>query len=179
MQKEKVRVYHLARELNIDTADLLRLCKQAGFDVKNQLSSLDPDQQVKLEEMVKKSSKSAGPAAPAKPVTRVVSPDEKGVPNSAPPRPKREVEPRARKYPNYETESPPSPPPAPWRRRRAPGAARDGQSGRTGAGASACTCPKPAVLPTSIKERVIPNLSGKPAAPLFRNLWFPWQARPP
>ena len=64
-QREKVRVYILARELDIDTADLLRLCKQAGYDVKNQLSNLDPDQQTKLEEMVKKSSKSAPSVAPA------------------------------------------------------------------------------------------------------------------
>ena len=44
MQKEKVRIYALARELNVESKDLLDLCKQAGFDVKNQLSSLDPDQ---------------------------------------------------------------------------------------------------------------------------------------
>jgi hypothetical protein len=67
LQKEKVRVYILARELNMETTDLLRLCKQAGFDVKNQLSSLDPDQQVKLEEMVKKGAKAAAAASPVKP----------------------------------------------------------------------------------------------------------------
>jgi len=62
----------LARELNMDTADLLRLCIQQGFEVKNQLSNLDPDQQQKLEDLVKKQSKSpTAPAAPAKPVTKV------------------------------------------------------------------------------------------------------------
>ena len=92
-QRDKVRVYILARELDIDTADLLRLCEQAGFDVKNQLSSLDSDQQHKLEEMVKKTSKSAAPVVPAKPVTKVVPPDERVVP-TIPSRPlKREVEP--------------------------------------------------------------------------------------
>lgn len=93
-QREKVRVYALARELNMDTAELLALCQQAGFDVKNQLSSLDPDQQQKLEEMVKKGSKPSSAApSPAKPVTKVVSPDEKVVPNLTPRAPKREVEP--------------------------------------------------------------------------------------
>ena len=41
-QKEKIRVYVLARELNIDTKDLLELCKRHGLDVRNQLSSLEP-----------------------------------------------------------------------------------------------------------------------------------------
>ena len=92
--REKVRVYILARELDIDTGDLLRLCQQAGYDVKNQLSNLDPDQQKHLEEIVKKGSKAAPPPPPAKPVTKVVAPDEKAVPIISVPRaPKREVEP--------------------------------------------------------------------------------------
>lgn len=91
MQKEKVRVYILARELDIDTAELLRLCKSAGFDVKNQLSSLEPDQQQKLEEMVKKASKAPATSAPVKPVVKVVAPDQRPVPNLAPAKaPKRE-----------------------------------------------------------------------------------------
>ena len=91
--KEKVRVYILARELNIETTDLLRLCKQAGYDVKNQLSSLEPDQQVILQEMVKKGAKSAVAAAPAKPVVKVVTPEQRVVPNLAVrPVAKREVE---------------------------------------------------------------------------------------
>src|SRR5213593_834002 len=78
--REKVRVYILARELNIDTADLLRMCINAGFDVKNQLSNLDPDQQQKLEEMVKKVSKSPTAPAPAKAVTKAVPLEERAVP---------------------------------------------------------------------------------------------------
>ena len=79
-QREKVRVYILARELNVDTADLLRLCEQAGYDVKNQLSSLDHDQQIRLEEMVKKVGKAPSAPTTAKPVTKVVAPDERAVP---------------------------------------------------------------------------------------------------
>ena len=44
MQKEKVRVYILARELNMESKDLLDLCGTLGLDVKNQLSNLDPEQ---------------------------------------------------------------------------------------------------------------------------------------
>jgi translation initiation factor IF-2 len=81
LQKEKVRVYQLARELNVDTKILLELCKQAGFDVKNQLSNLEPEQRDSLEQLVKRGPQAAKPAAPVKPVTPVLSPDQKAVPN--------------------------------------------------------------------------------------------------
>ena len=54
MQKDKVRIYQLARDLNVETKDLLDLCRQSGFDVKNQLSSLDPDQRDVVEALIKK-----------------------------------------------------------------------------------------------------------------------------
>ena len=44
MQKEKVRVYALARELNMESKDLLDVCRSAGLDVKNQLSGIEPEQ---------------------------------------------------------------------------------------------------------------------------------------
>ena len=53
LQKEKVRVYELARELNRESSELLQLCRQAGYDVKNQLSSLNADQRIAVEQMVK------------------------------------------------------------------------------------------------------------------------------
>lgn len=61
MQKDKVRVFALARELNIETKDLLEYCQQAGIQVKNQLSTLDPDQRDLIEQMVKR----GGPAGVA------------------------------------------------------------------------------------------------------------------
>jgi len=61
LQKEKVRVYSLARELNIESKDLLDICKQAGIDVKNQLSSLDPDLAEQIKVLVRKGG--AGPTA--------------------------------------------------------------------------------------------------------------------
>src|SRR5262245_35339096 len=71
-QKEKKRVYALARELDVDLKDILHYCKELGYDVKNQLSSLDPDQCDTLVERVKRGNKPSGPAvaatAPSRPV---------------------------------------------------------------------------------------------------------------
>ncbi len=55
MLKEKIRVYVLARELNLESKDLVDLCRAHGMDVKNQLSSLDPEQRDAIELLVKKS----------------------------------------------------------------------------------------------------------------------------
>src|SRR5438270_13745264 len=70
LQKEKIRVYVLARELDMESKDLLDLCRRAGMDVKNQLSSLDPEQKDQIVHLVKKGPSSAPPAAakPAAPV---------------------------------------------------------------------------------------------------------------
>jgi hypothetical protein len=103
-QREKIRVYILARELNIETTDLLRLCEQAGYEVKNQLSGLDPDQRQTLEEMVKKLPKGPIAAAPAKPVTKSVTPELKAVPTIPRAPVKREPEP-------VRVEPAPAPPP--------------------------------------------------------------------
>src|SRR5947209_17487802 len=53
LPQDKVRVYILARELNMESKDLLDLCQKANIDVKNQLSSLDPDQRDLLVELVR------------------------------------------------------------------------------------------------------------------------------
>ena len=42
LQNEKVRIYHLAHELDMESKALLDLCRQHGIDVKNQLSTLSP-----------------------------------------------------------------------------------------------------------------------------------------
>lgn len=65
MLKEKIRVYALARELDIDSKDLLDLCRQRGMDVKNQLSSLDPEQRDEIVALIKKGVKGTAVAAPA------------------------------------------------------------------------------------------------------------------
>jgi translation initiation factor IF-2 len=68
LPQDKVRVYVLARELNLESKDLLDLCQQANIDVKNQLSSLDPEQRDLLVEMVRKGgSVKSAPSSPVKP----------------------------------------------------------------------------------------------------------------
>ncbi len=77
MQKDKVRVYELARELNVQSKDLLDLCRQAGMDVKNQLSSLDPEQRDVVEQLVRKSGG----------VATAIAPPPAAPPRSEPPKP--------------------------------------------------------------------------------------------
>ncbi len=73
MQKDKVRIYALARELNIESKDLLEICRQAGYDVKNQLSSLDPDQRDAVESLVRKGGgRAVAVAAAPRPATPVI-----------------------------------------------------------------------------------------------------------
>jgi translation initiation factor IF-2 len=89
--QEKVRVYLLARELNMESKDLLDLCRQAGIDVKNQLSSLDPDQRVLVEQLAKKGG-GVAVAAPPKPATSVLPRVDSGRVRVLHPTHRREVE---------------------------------------------------------------------------------------
>src|SRR5262245_5290526 len=50
----------------MDTKDLLDLCKKAGFDIKNQLSSLEPEQRDQIVELARRGS-SPPPAPPKAP----------------------------------------------------------------------------------------------------------------
>ncbi len=74
LQKDKIRVYVLARELNIETKELLELCKKAGLDVKNQLSSIDPEHKDMIVQLVKKGAHKPAPL-PAKSAATPVLPD--------------------------------------------------------------------------------------------------------
>ena len=69
MAQEKMRVYQLAKTLNVESKDLLDYCKELGYDIKNQLSSLDPDQVDALTQRAKQGNKVvAAPVAPVAPV---------------------------------------------------------------------------------------------------------------
>src|SRR5437762_1792361 len=84
LQKERVRVYALARELDVESKDLLDLCKQAGFDVKNQLSNLEADQVVMLTDMIKRGPNTPSAPPSVKPATAVHLPEVgKAMPNLA------------------------------------------------------------------------------------------------
>ena len=60
LQKEKVRVFELARELEMESKDLMGLCRQNGIELKNQLSTVGPELRDQIVELVKR-----GPAIPA------------------------------------------------------------------------------------------------------------------
>ncbi len=52
--QEKVPLYVLARDLDMDARDLLEICRQAGIDVKNQLSRLSPEARATIVELVRR-----------------------------------------------------------------------------------------------------------------------------
>jgi translation initiation factor IF-2 len=79
--KDKIRVYVLARELDMESKDLLDLCRRAGMDVKNQLSSLDPEQKDQIVQMLKKGPPSSAPTTPAKSAAPVIPNIAAPVPN--------------------------------------------------------------------------------------------------
>src|SRR5438309_11562334 len=64
--QERIRIYALAKELDLESKDLIDLCRQAGIDVKNQLSSLDPDQRDAVVQLVKRGGGGVAVAAPPK-----------------------------------------------------------------------------------------------------------------
>lgn len=177
MQKEKIRVYVLARELNVDSKILLDLCKQAGFDVKNQLSNLEPEQRDALETMMKSggSKPAAGAPAPAKPVLPSVLPEQRSIRNlnTRPARsaqaPRPEDQPAEPEAPAAEEqpEEPEAPPPVTTAPR--PAAAEAAPLKPT------LLPPRPTVLPSVGPSRV-PNLGARPGGmPQTR----PPQVRPP
>ena len=55
-----MRIFALARELDMESKDLLALCQQHGLDVRNQLSTIEPEQRDQILDLVKK-----GPGQPA------------------------------------------------------------------------------------------------------------------
>jgi translation initiation factor IF-2 len=111
LQKEKVRIYALARELNMESKDLLEICRQAGIDVKNQLSSLDPDQRDAVELMVKRGGGAVALAEAPKQASAVIP----SVPQRVPVLPTRTTrrEPEAPKAPPVPVAPPVAVPTAP------------------------------------------------------------------
>ena len=64
MPQEKIRVYALARELNLDSKVLVDICREANIEVRNQLSSLEPEQRDLIVEMVRRGGSVATAAPP-------------------------------------------------------------------------------------------------------------------
>jgi translation initiation factor IF-2 len=84
VKEKKVRVFELAKQLNLASKDLVDLCKELGFPgISSQLNGLEPDQVETLRERVKKGFRPSGTAPglaapiPAKPVIPPVAKDSK------------------------------------------------------------------------------------------------------
>ena len=80
MQKDtRIRIFHLAKELNSDSKDLLDLCKQLKIDAANQISSLSPVDAVRLREAVRNrptpTATATPPAKTTPPVAVLSSPE--------------------------------------------------------------------------------------------------------
>ncbi|MBO0697552.1 MAG: translation initiation factor IF-2 N-terminal domain-containing protein, partial [Zavarzinella sp.] len=58
---KKVRVFELAKTLGLDTKAVLDYARDLGYDVKNQLSSLEPDQADAVKQRITKGGR-PGPA---------------------------------------------------------------------------------------------------------------------
>jgi len=71
--KDKIRIYVLAKELDVDCKDLIALCHRLEFDIKNQLSSLEPVQREEVETIISKGGLNTAGAAGAKPSTPSVA----------------------------------------------------------------------------------------------------------
>ncbi|WP_419192678.1 translation initiation factor IF-2 [Kolteria novifilia] len=52
MSKDKVRVYQLARELDVESKDLIELMRSAGIDVKNHMTTLDAETRQVTQDLV-------------------------------------------------------------------------------------------------------------------------------
>ncbi|HTU22295.1 MAG TPA: translation initiation factor IF-2 [Gemmataceae bacterium] len=76
MLKEKVRIYILARELGMESKDLVALCRQNGIDVKSQLSSIEPEERDQIVEIVQKKG-SGSASAPHRPTSPLPPADRK------------------------------------------------------------------------------------------------------
>jgi translation initiation factor IF-2 len=73
--KEKVRIFALARELDMESKDLVALCRQNGIDVKSQLSTIEPEVRDQIVQLVQKKSGSA--SAPPRSVPPLPAVDRK------------------------------------------------------------------------------------------------------
>src|SRR5688500_1120611 len=60
---KKVRVFELAKSLGLDTKAVLDYARDLGYDVKNQLSSLEPDQADAVKQRIAKGGRPAAATA--------------------------------------------------------------------------------------------------------------------
>jgi len=80
-EAKKIRIYEFARELGIESKQVVEICKQAQIPAKSQLSTLDAEQQ----ELVRKFLREGpGPSRPAGPVEKRAEPAAPSAPVAGP-----------------------------------------------------------------------------------------------
>jgi translation initiation factor IF-2 len=156
---EKVRIYVLARELSMESKDLVALCRQLGIEVKSQLSSIEPEERDRIVQFLQK--KSGPESAPQRSVPPLATVDRRVPVLETKPRPAPELgrtphKPAAPAETTGKAAEPPAPtppeipvPPAPT---TTPPAAK-----------SAEPVPRPPVAPS--EKAVPPAAASKPAEP--------------
>ena len=81
--KDKVRVFALARSLGVDSKTIIDICKGMGFDVKSQLASLEPEQVDALKARLGRGGKAVAAPEPPKPVNAPIPQKERKIVNLA------------------------------------------------------------------------------------------------
>ncbi|MES2791919.1 MAG: translation initiation factor IF-2 N-terminal domain-containing protein, partial [Planctomycetota bacterium] len=88
---QKIRIFALAKELNMDSKDLIEACAKVGVILKNSaLASISPEEKSKVLDYLKQSSSVSTPApkaVPVPPVREVVKSFDKPLQNLMAPRP--------------------------------------------------------------------------------------------
>ncbi len=89
--KKTIRIYALAKKLGVDSKDILDLSRELGFDVKNQLSSLDEEQEERVKQRLRSPQKdhaapTTAPPPPSQPSSSLPNLDSKRVPDIRTPR---------------------------------------------------------------------------------------------
>jgi translation initiation factor IF-2 len=167
LQKEKVRVFELARELDMESKDLMVLCRSNGIELKNQLSTVGPELRDQIVELVKRGPATPvaqaprGPAAPVIPTVinkKIQSLDSRPRPAAKAPPPASPPAPEAPAAPERRPAAASAAPPAP----KAPA-----KPAETAPPAPAAQAAKPPALPKT--EAPSPTtarpLAAGPAAP--------------
>ena len=85
MSKDKIRLYQLARELNVESKDLVDLLQAMGADVKNHMTAIDSDTRQLAEDLVAGKVKPQSGKAVAPPVVTPTAPPPTSRPTPVPP----------------------------------------------------------------------------------------------
>jgi translation initiation factor IF-2 len=97
LSKDKVRVYQLARELDVESKDLVEMLQAAGADVKNHMTAIDADIRQLAEDLVSGKVKPGAPRAAAPPMPPPAMTRSAPVPPPKPAKPAEIPDPRKKK----------------------------------------------------------------------------------